>query len=261
MSTDSFADRYGPVALVTGASSGIGKSFAEQLASAGLGLVLVARRLRHLETLAKYLRQQHNVRVEICQVDLAHPQAVQTILDATDALDIGLVVSNAGFSLRGEHAANDTQALTDMLMVNCHAPMLLARGFIPRLRKRCRGGIAFTSSVEALIGCPYSTAYAASKALVNSLGEGLWGELTPEGIDVLTICPGATDTEALGRAGVDRAALKNVMSPEEVAKLALENMRNGPTLVTSEHYQALFNQLQSMPRRDALAAMAKTQKR
>src|SRR3546814_10958265 len=69
----------------------------------------------------------------------------------------------------------------------------------------------FTSSVEAFIGCPYSTAYSASKAFVNNLGEGLWAELTPQGIDVLTLCPGATDTEAPARQGIDPATLHNIL--------------------------------------------------
>jgi hypothetical protein len=140
-------------------------------------------------------------------------------------------------------------------------PPVLARGFIPRLRRRGRGGIIFTSSVEALIGCPYSAAYSASKAFVNGLGEGLWGELTPQGIDVLTLCPGATDTEAPGLQGIDNKTLQNVMSPYEVAKLALENISNGPVYLCSDHYRAVFNRLLAMPRRDALTAMAKSMKK
>ena len=117
------------------------------------------------------------------------------------------------------------------------------------------------SSVEALIGCPYSTAYSSSKALVKSLGEGLWGELTPEGIDVLVVCPGATATEALARSGMDPAKMPNVMSADEVAQISLENMRNGPLLFPSEPYKAQFDQLLAMPRRDALTAMANAMKR
>jgi hypothetical protein len=176
-------------------------------------------------------------------------------------VNVGLVISNAGFGLKGQHALNDSKAMTDMLMVNCNTPMLLAHGFIPRLRKRRKGGIIFTSSVEALIGCPFSTAYSASKAFVNGLGEGLWGELTPEGIDVLTICPGATDTEAPGLQGIDVATLHNVMSPDEVARLALANMDNGPVYICSEHYKASFERLRSMPRREALMAMARSMKK
>jgi short-subunit dehydrogenase len=255
MSTD-FADKYGPVALVTGASSGIGKSFAERLAAIGMDLVLVARRVQRMESLAAQLQAAHGIAVKICAIDLAEASAAERIADATASLDIGLLVSNAGFGLKGEHSANDPRAMTEMLMVNCHAPMQLAHRFIPRLRKRGKGGIILTSSVEALIGCPYSAAYSASKAFVKSLGEALWGELTPEGLEVLAICPGATDTEALGRHGIDPATLPNVMSPDAVAKLALENLSRGPVLIASEHYQATFDRLLSMPRRDALAAMA-----
>jgi short-subunit dehydrogenase len=261
MMNSDLIDEYGPVALVTGASSGIGKSFAELLAGMGMNLVLVARRVQRLEDLAERLKKKHGVQVKVCQVDLAEASAAQQILDATASLDIGLVVSNAGFGMKGEHAANDPKAMTDMLMVNCNTPMLLANGFVPRLRNRGKGGIIFTSSVEGLMGCPFSTAYAASKALVNSLGEGLWGELTPEGIHVLTICPGATDTEAAALQGIDPTKLRNVMSPDDVAKLALDNIKNGPVFITSEHYKATFDQLLSMPRRDALSAMARSMKK
>jgi short-subunit dehydrogenase len=137
--------------------------------------------------------------------------------------------------------------------------MLLAHGFVPRLKRRGRGGILFTSSVEALIGCPYSANYSSSKALINSLGEALWGELTPDGIDVLTVCPGATATDRLQ--GVDPATLKNAMSPADVARLALDNLRNGPVYVPSEHYRKLFEQLTSMPRRTALSKMAAMMKK
>ncbi len=255
MSTD-FVNRYGPVALITGASSGIGQSFAEQLAELGMDLVLVARRAPRLESLASHLQATQGVAVKVCAVDLAEPNAAEQIAEATAPLDIGLLISNAGFGLKGDHSVNDPRAMAQMLMVNCHAPMQLTHRFIPRLRARAKGGIVLTSSVEALIGCPYSAAYSASKAFVKSLGEALWGELTPDGIDVLTICPGATDTEALGRHGIDPATLPHVMSPDAVARLALDNLKSGPVLIASEHYKATFDGLLSMPRRDALTAMA-----
>jgi len=201
------------------------------------------------------------VRVQAVQVDLAQPMAAQQMLDATASLDVGLVVSNAGFGLKGEHAANDPQAMTEMLMVNCNVPMQLAHGFIPRLRRRGKGGIIFTSSIEALMGCPYSAAYSSSKALVNALGEALWAELSPEGIDVLTLCPGATESEAAGNQGIDISKLQNVMTAEAVARLTLDNIQNGPTFFSSEPYKAQMDQLMSLPRRTALMAMAQGMKR
>jgi short-subunit dehydrogenase len=256
MNTNEFAQRYGPVALVTGASSGIGRAFAAQLAARGFDLVIVARRVPRLHELADGLRERHGVRVTVVEADLARADAAQVILDATAELDIGLLVSNAGFGFKGTFDAAEPQAISDMLMVNCHAPLRLARGFVPRLRRRGRGGIVFTSSVEGLIGCPYSAAYAASKAFVVSLGEALWAELAPDGIDVLTLCPGATYTEAPRLQGIDPATLQHLMAPDAVAALALDHLDDGPLHVPSEHYRASFERLLAMPRRDALRAMA-----
>lgn len=256
--TSPFRERYGPCALVTGASSGIGRAFAARLAADGLDLVLAARGADRLSAVAEELAAAHGVSVRPLAVDLSLPDAPDAILTATEGRDIGLVVSNAGFGMPGPHEAHDPQALGRMLMVNAHAPLRLANGFIPRLRARGRGGLLLVASVEGLIGCPYSAAYAATKALVVSLGEGLWGELTPEGIDVLTLCPGATDTEALARAGIPRERLPHLMSPEAVAAAALAGMRDGPLLVPSEHYAGMFDRLRGLPRREALATMARS---
>lgn len=248
--------RHGPVALVTGASSGIGQAFAADLAARGFDLVLVAREARRLGAVAADLAARHGVRAVPLAVDLARPDAAEAIAAATADEDIGLVVSNAGFSLKGDHAVIDPDALTALLMVNSHTPLQLTRAFIPRLRARGRGGMILTSSVEALIGCPWSAAYSASKALVRALGEALWAELQPDGIDVLTLCPGATDTPALARMGLDVARMPHVMSPAEVAAMALDRIAEGPTLISSEHYRATFDRLLAMPRDQALLALA-----
>jgi hypothetical protein len=261
MSKHDFTDHYGPVALVTGASSGIGRSFAGLLAAKGLDVVLVARRVQRLNELASGLERQYGVRVKVCETDLSDPAAAQRVLDATSSVDIGLVISNAGFGFKGAYDSCDPGVMASMLMVNCNTPMQLAHGFVPRLRQRGKGGIIFTSSVEGLIGCPYSTAYSATKALVNALGEGLWAELQPEGIDVLTLCPGATESESAGLQGIDIATLRNVMPSDEVARLALDNIRNGPVFFSSEYYRGNFEKLLALPRRDALLAIARSMKK
>ena len=253
---DAFLTKYGPVALVTGASSGIGRSFAALLAAKGFDLVLVARRVERLEQLAAEFTAKHKVNVKVVPVDLAGVNAAAEMLEATAGLDVGLVVSNAGFGLRGWHEDHPPAGLNEMLMVNCNTPMLLANGFIPRLKARGKGGIIFVSSVEALLGVPFSAGYSASKGFMNRLGEALWAELTPHGLDILTVCPGATDTEALARAGMDAKAVPNVMSPDDVGRLALENIANGPVYLPSPHYKAMFEKLAAMPQRDALTAMA-----
>lgn len=256
-----FKARYGPVALVTGASSGIGWAFAGELAARGLDVVLVARRIERLNVLAKTLADACDVSARALQIDLSKPGAARQILGATEDLDVGLIVSNAGFGLKGDHAANDPQAMTEMLMVNCHAPMQLAHGFMPRLRRRGRGGMIFTSSVEGLLGMPYSAAYSATKGFLNNLGEALWAELKPDGVDVLTLCPGATESEAAAKQGIDPATMTDVMPAAECARLALERLAEGPTYISNEVHGAQFAQLLAMPRRQALLASAEAMKR
>lgn len=256
MKPEEFRERYGPVALVTGASSGIGLAIAEELAARGFDLVLTARRTDRLEAIAQRLLSKDGVRTRVICADLADPQAPARLLSETEGCDIGLLVSNAGFNVKGAFDTKEASALAKMLTVNCHAPMQLAHGFLPRLKARGRGGILFTASVEGLIGCPYSTAYSASKALVVSMGEGLWGECLETGVDVLTLCPGATESEATeGMQGI-----RNLQPAVDVARLALDHMQDGPTFVPNEHYRQMFENLRNMPRRDALRGMAQNMK-
>ena len=255
-----FKDRYGPIALITGASSGIGLAFAEELAERAFDLILVARRVDRLQELTEKLERQHGTKVSICDADLAQPSAPAHIHQLTAGRDIGLVISNAGFSVRGPHEGLDPDELTEMLTVNCHAPLHLARLFLPALKARRKGAFVMVSSIEALMGCPMSAAYAAMKALVLHLGEGLYAEAAGSGVDILTCCPGATNTEAGVRAGVDMSALANVQQPRELAVLTLDNLADGPAYFPNAAYKAQFDQLLAMPKRDALLAMAAAMK-
>lgn len=255
-----FKERYGPVALVTGASSGIGWGFAEELATRGLDLVLAARRTDRLEQLAEKLERQHGTRSTICDIDLSQQSAPGQLHQLVVGRDIGLVVSNAGFSVRGLHESLNPDELTEMLTVNCHAPLHLARLFLPALKARRRGGFIMVSSIEALMGCPMSAAYSAMKALTLHLGEALYAEAAGSGVDILTCCPGATDTEAGLRAGVDMSKVQNVQQPRDCASLTLDNLAGGPTYFPNAAYKAQFDQLLALPKRDALLAMAAAMK-
>lgn len=253
---DEFKERYGPAALVTGASSGIGLAFAEELAARGLDLVLAARRVDRLESLKARLEAEQGVSVRVLRCDLADRAAAGRLVAECNQIDIGLVVSNAGFGAKGWFERIDAATMSEMLDVNCHAQMQIAHGFLPRLKARGRGGLLLVSSVEGLMGGPFSAVYAATKALVIALGEGLWGELQGTGVDVLTLTPGATESEAAAKQGFDPARMQNVQPARECAALALENLANGPTFCPNAHYRALFERMTSMPRKEALLGMA-----
>lgn len=247
-----FAERYGPLALVTGASSGIGLAFAEELAERGLNLVLTARRGDRLEELAERLQRTQGTICHVLVADLTDQDAPSRLLDATADMDIGLVVSNAGFTTKGSFDRVSPSRMAKLITVNCHAPMQLARGFIPRLKARGQGGFLATASIEGLLTMPYSTTYSATKALVVSLCEGLWAELQGSGVDVLALCPGATESEAtLGR-GAGVAAKEKLMPARALVKQALDHMADGPIYVAKEHLQGQLEGLLAMPRRDAL---------
>jgi short-subunit dehydrogenase len=126
--------------------------------------------------------------------------------------------------------------------------MLLAHYFAPKLIARGRGGIVLTGSIEGYVAFPYSTAYAATKAFVMSLGEGLWGELRACGVDVLVLTPGATDTAAPVLQGIDRSQLVGLMPPSEVARRALDALGHKPLLTTGLGNRAFMGVLRALPR-------------
>ena len=242
-------EKYGPWALVTGASSGIGEQFARQLARAGFDLLLVARREDRLRDLRAELGQRRRHEVELVVADLADPGAVDQIVSAAAHRDLGLVVSNAGFGLKGPFESHDRARLEAMLNVNARAPLLLAYALLPRLRVRSTAGIIFTGSQEGEAPFPWSSAYAATKAFVHSLGMGLYGELAGTGVDVLVLAPGATDTEALGLQGFDAATLPGLMPPADVARQALRELGRTPLHIPGVDNRKFVAQMRRMPRR------------
>jgi short-subunit dehydrogenase len=255
---DALKHRYGPWALVTGASSGIGAEMARELAAHGLDVIITARRASLLQALADELSRAHGVKVEVVALDLAQPDFMSTLVSACAGKDIGLVVSNAGFGLKGEHHQLDADRLTAMLNVNCHAPMLIAHAFAPQLIARGRGGLILTGSIEGYLGFPWSSAYAASKSFVLTLGEGLWGELSRHGLDVLVLMPGATDTDAPTLQGIDKRKIPGeIMPPKEVARMTLMQLKRGPAFIPGWKNRALMWMLTVLPRRLALRLAAK----
>ena len=220
-------DRFGPWALVTGASSGIGEAFARRLAEHGLNLVLVARREDRLQKLAQDLQSRHSVSARVVPIDLSNEDLLPILQQATDDLEIGLVVNNAGIASIGKFLDNEVGSELAMLHINNRAPLVLTHHFGRRMRQRGRGGIIFISSIVAFAAVPLWTNYAASKAHDLLLAEGLAKELRPEGISVLAVCPGATLTE-LWPAGIKPLL---AMKPSAVVDIALNKLGRKTTVV------------------------------
>lgn len=224
-----FADRYGPWAVVTGASSGIGAEFARQLAAAGVSVVLVARRRERLADLAATLISAHGVDARVCAFDLARADAATALAAAVADLELGLVICNAGTSWKGSFLEQEPADQRRMIEVNCQAPVAIARALGPRLADRGRGGLVIVSSTGAFQGLPWSAVYGATKAFDLLLGEALHVELAPRGVDVVTLCPGGTDTEGPMNSGVDPAKVPGklmAVGPVVTAALAGLGRRN-----------------------------------
>jgi len=244
-----FASRYGPWAIVTGASSGIGDQLARQLAAKQLHVVLVARRRDRLDALADELRAQHRVEIRVVELDLVSPGACAALEAATDGLEIGLLVNNAGFGMKGEFLDLDLPEQLRMIELNCRIPVELTHVFMPQMVKRRRGGMIMVASAAAFQGLPNTSLYAATKGFEVLLSEGLHEELRPHNVDVLALCPGPTDTEGPRRTGVDpdKVPIK-MMSPAVVAKAALDSLGHRPTIIPGLTNRLVYYLVRLLPR-------------
>lgn len=201
------AGTFGPWAIITGASSGIGEEFARQLAASGLHLVLVARRLQALEALGSELARTFGIQYRALGLDLAADDVLTRLAEATRDLDIGLVISNAGAMTAGDFLAMDHQAMLRDLRLNVQTHLDLTHHFGQRLAQRGRGGLLLVASTVGLQGVPFAAEYAAAKAYVLSLGEALHVEFQKGGVHVTALSPGATDTPMMVNSGFDPARM------------------------------------------------------
>jgi hypothetical protein len=216
------AHQFGPWAVVTGASAGIGREFAAQLAAAGINVVLVARRLAMLQDLGAALAQRHGVDYRAVGVDLSDPGMLTPIAEATADIDVGLLVSNAGAALPGPFLDSDLQAQRAILRLNTAAHLGLCHHFGERLARRGRGGVVLVSAMGAVHGVPYMAHTGATKAYVASLGAGLHVELAKHGVHVTVLHPGPTRTPVLAELGLDPDKLPMpVTTPEDCVSESL----------------------------------------
>jgi hypothetical protein len=255
-----FRARYGPWALVAGASEGIGGEFARGLAARGLDLVLLARRPEPLERIAGELRRGAGVDVRALALDLGAPDLLERLRPGIAGLEIGLLVYNAAFSVIGGFFEQELSLRLREIDVNCRGPLLLAYELGRAMVARRRGGIVLVSSMAGFFGSAMVPSYAATKAYDTVLGEGLWAELRPHGVDVLSFAAGATRTPSY-EASRPRRATNPFAAPMEagpVAEQALRELGRGPTRVAGRRNRlAAFLTTRVFSRRRAVLTISR----
>src|ERR1700747_3141415 len=214
--------RFGPWALVTGASSGIGQEFARQIAASGIHVALVARREPLLRTVGAECSLAFGVEHRIIPLDLSEPDFLPVLADATRDLDVGLVVSNAGTGNPGEFLKLDRQLLSATLRLNTMAHLDITHHFGVKLAERRRGGLILVGAMGAENGIPCIANDGAAKAYVHSLGEALHYEFKPLGIYVTVLAAGFTNTPVLEKFGFDPKTM--AMKPIVVAQCVSEGL-------------------------------------
>jgi uncharacterized protein len=225
----SFAAKYGPWALVTGASRGLGAEFARQLAAKGLNLALAARSENQLKELAQSLEREYNITVKIITIDLSREDILDPIKKAADSLEIGLLVNNAGLSTVGPFLNMSADYLLKQFHTNARAALILTRHFGEKMAAKGRGGVIFISSGSALHGSPFCANYSGTKAYNLMLAESLWAEWKPLGIDTLGFIVGLTRTPGMEANEPKPNMFVPLGRPEKVVSHALKALGKKPS--------------------------------
>lgn len=238
-------EKYGPWAVVTGASSGIGRELAEQLAQAGLNLLIHSRQLDELEKIAAEWRGRWGIEVQAVAADLSEPAGAAKIIAAAEGLPVGLLIASAGFGTSGLFIRSQLEAEIAMLQTNCAAVLTLSHHFSKAFAEQGRGGIILMSSIVAFQGVPNAAHYAATKAYIQSLAEALAIELKPLGVDVLAAAPGPV------RSGFGQRAdlrMDLALTPQQVGAPILEALGRRKTVLPGRLTKFLVYSLRALPR-------------
>ncbi|MGE5694098.1 MAG: SDR family NAD(P)-dependent oxidoreductase [Candidatus Sericytochromatia bacterium] len=255
-----FAEKYGPWALVAGGSDGVGAAFAEGLAERGLNVALLARRQALLDEVAAGIVERTGMQTRALAIDLAAADAAARIVDATSDLDVGFLVYCAGADPDFKpFLTNSIESAEAMVRRNCTVLVQLCHHFARGMVDRGSGGIVVFGSGAGLAGGPNMAAYAATKAFDMVFAEALWSELHDKGVDVLGLILGKTNTPALRQLEYERGLLS---SPDEappdadaietVIADAFDNLTNGPTVFVGDMMRAAAQVMGSMTRNQAV---------
>jgi len=237
--------KYGDWAIVTGASSGIGKELAEQLASAKINLVLTARRKELLETIAQDVQNRFGIKTRVITADVSKMEEIHELIAATQDLDIGLLVAAAGFGTSGVFLVSSLEEELSMLQVNCTALLVMTHHFAQQFAQQKRGGIILLSSMVGFQGVPYAAHYAATKAYVQSLGEAIALELREHQVDVLAAAPGPVASGFADRANMQ---MDMYLKPSDVGVPILKALGRKSTVLPGFLTKFLVGSLRTLPR-------------
>ena len=252
---------YGPWALVTGASSGIGEEFARQAAASGINVVLLARGEERLKEVAASLTARYQVETRTVAIDLGQDGILAPLAEATDDLDVGLVVSNAGAGNPGPFVSLERARLREIVQLNVITHLELAHHFGQKLAERGRGGLVLVSAVAAAGGLPYMANDSATKAYPLNLGEALHDELAPAGVNVTVLVPLLVSTPVIQRMGFDSVKLPvAAITPEQAVDQALTALvENKPTTITRTELAAQYQDLRTAAGETIKARLAASQ--
>jgi short-subunit dehydrogenase len=251
----------GETALITGASSGIGTAFAHELAGQGADLVLVARSEDRLRALAAEITATHSVRVDVLPMDLSRPGAGEDLAGRVAALGrtVDVLINNAGFATHGDVEHADPARLLEQIQLNCAAVVDLTTRFLPAMTARHHGVIINVASTAAFQPIAHMAVYAASKAFVLSFTEALWGEAKPRGVEVIAICPGATETAFFDVVGAQEASFGKRRRPEQVVATTSRGLAHGrPSIVDGRSNAVVANGQRFLPHRAVLSLAERT---
>lgn len=255
----SFKEHYGPWALIAGAAVGLGAEYARQIAARGLDIVLVDRDEGPVRKTADEIASAYKVRTLPVVADLGRADIGDVLAGAVGDREIGLLIYNAAIGSVARFLSTTPKHSMAVLDVNCRGPLLLTHAFIPPMVARGRGGVILMSSMSGNYGSEQLAVYAATKAFSLVLGDALWAELKPLGIDVLAVQPGSTRTPGWQTSQHEemRGPGPHVMEPEAVVEAALAHLGDGPNIVPGEMNQQGVAMLASMTRAQAVEMVSR----
>lgn len=236
---------YGDWALITGASSGIGMALSELIASCNINVILCSRSEDKLHTLASRLKKNYGIAVKVIAIDLSEAESIDVLIQQTQGLSISLFVASAGFGTSGKFLQSSIHEEVNMLRLNCEAVLRLSHYFLQHMVQRKKGGIILLSSIVAFQGVPYAAHYAATKAYVQSLAEGIQAEIKGLGVDVLAAIPGPVESGFGQRANMQ---MGTALHPDEVAESILKALGKGKSVLPGLLSKVLVNSLRTAPR-------------